>query len=205
MWRLCEDLTNWEFLAQNWSFDKCARDSPSIVTFYYDRNLHSAIYVRSHFLWGHTWTYQPPVSRHPTAHSLLSVQTLAEIHPAKWRLKIQHKFMNMFIVAAAWRIYKKRYRHIYCGKIVFAYSRNRVDLEIVVWPLEICFMVVVDHLEIQRDVGVVDSTAALFIEALIKVALVRRMLEVFLCLLQLFLQSLDLKVEFINLTYQTSK
>ena len=77
----CEDLTNRVFLARNWSFDKCGPNSPSIVTFYYDRSRHSAIYGLTRPLGVHTWTNQTPASRYPAAHSLLSVQSLAEIHP----------------------------------------------------------------------------------------------------------------------------
>ena len=55
-------------------------------------------------------------------------------------------------------------------------------------------MVVVDHFQVQWNVGVVDSSTALFIEALVKITLMRGNLEVFLSFLKLLLQSLDLKI-----------
>ena len=55
-------------------------------------------------------------------------------------------------------------------------------------------MVVVDHLQVEGDVGVVNTAAALLIKTLVKIALMSCMFEFLFRLLQLLLKPLHLEI-----------
>ena len=75
------------------------------------------------------------------------------------------------------------------------YSKRMMKFDIMVLPLEVLVVVVVDHLEVERDVGAVSVAAALLVVLLVKIPLVHAVPQLVLRLLHLIPRVVELLLE----------
>ena len=77
---------------------------------------------------------------------------------------------------------------------IISYSERMMKFDIMVRPLEVLVVVVVDHLQVERQVGSLSEAAALLVVVLVVLPLVEAVLQLVLSLLHLISHALDLEM-----------